>query len=224
MNSVKTSNVFYQKLGAKGMADLSSQARDDAYIKFLTKKLPKQGKILDCACGYGRLTIPLAQKGFEIYGIDLAPNLIKAAKDLAKKEHVTSDFKTGNMCKLPYKDNTFNAVICMWSSFNHLLTEKDQLEAINEMLRVTVDGGLILIDLPNPKSFTHPKTETGLFIDKDKRLFSDTISGVENVEYFHDKKSVSRLLEKVEGCTYSLNMRSIGKGRTRFVVEIVKNP
>jgi hypothetical protein len=104
-----------------------------------------------------------------------------------------------------------------------LFNQKQPLKAINEMLRVIVDGGLILIDLPNPKSFTQPKTETGSFIDKDKRLFSDTIAGVENVEYFHDKKSVSRLLEKTEGCTYSLNMKNIGKGRTRFVVEVVKN-
>src|SRR3989304_5405705 len=101
MNTAVTiSKAFYKKLGAMGMASLTSLKQDLASIKFLSKILPKHGKILDCACGYGRLTIPLAQKGFKVHGIDLAPNLIKTAKDFAKKEHVAIDFKTGNMCKL----------------------------------------------------------------------------------------------------------------------------
>jgi len=32
--------------------------------------------ILELACGTGRLTIPIAEAGFEIYGLDLSANML----------------------------------------------------------------------------------------------------------------------------------------------------
>jgi len=212
MNSAKTTKKFYQKLGAAGMAQLTSLVRDRAYIKFLAKNLPKKGMILDCACGYGRLTIPLAKLGFDICGIDLSSCLIKEARRQAKKEKLVIDFKTGDMCRLPYKDNAFAAVICMWSSFSHLLTEEDQLQALNEMLRVIKPGSLILIDLPNP---------TRIRIDA-CRLCHETIGGIENVVYIHDRKTMAHLLDDIHVGTYVIKKRSIGK-KVRLMVEIRKN-
>ena len=219
MNSIKTNKDFYQKLGASGMAGFTSSERDIAYINFLTKKLPKQSKILDCACGYGRLTIPLTKKKFNVQGIDLSSCMIKAAKDFAKKENLSIDFKVGNMCKLPYKDKTFAAVICMWSSFNHLLTEIDQLKALREMLRVTGKDGLILIDLPNMPS---KKDHSGSFIDKEHRLYREALADIENIVYMHDKKTISQLLKKLKVDTYSLKNRKLGGTSTRLIVEIRK--
>lgn len=219
MNSVKTNKDFYQKLGATGMAGFTSSERDLAYIKFLTKKLPKQSKVLDCACGYGRLTIPLAKKNFKVQGIDLSACMIKAAKDASKKEDLIIDFKVGNMCKLPYKDKTFAAVICMWSSFNHLLTERDQLKALREMLRVTAKDGLILIDLPNMPS---KENQSGEFIDTQHRLYREKLADVENIVYMHDKKTISHLLKKLKVDTHSLKNKKIGGTSTRLIVEIRK--
>lgn len=219
MNSVKTNKDFYQKLGAAGMAGFTSSERDVAYIKFLAKKLPKQSKILDCACGYGRLTIPLAKKKFKVQGIDLSACMIKSAKESAKKENLNIDFKIGNMCKLPYKNNTFAAVICMWSSFNHLLTENDQLKTLREMLRVTDKGGLILIDLPMMPSKTN---QSGAFIDKAHRLYRETLADIENIVYMHDKKTISQLLKKLKIDTYLLKNKKIGGTSTRLIVEIRK--
>jgi len=221
LDSFKSSKDFYQKLGAEGMAGLTSPERNRAYVKLLEKILPKHGKILDCACGYGRLTIPLAHKGFTLEGIDLSSCLIKAAKNFAKKEALTIPFTIGNMCKLPYRENTFAALFCMWSSFNHLLTEKDQLKALNEMLRVITPGGLILIDLPSSQSFTKEATLTGSFIDDAQRVFKEDVNGIENNVYFHDKKSLTHLLNQLKNCNSSLVLKTINT-RKRLFVNIVK--
>lgn len=222
INSFKKSNAFYKKLGAKGMAQQTSPQRNVAYVKFLEKLLPKNGRILDCACGYGRLTIPLAQKGFTIEGVDLSPSLILSAKNLAKEQNIAVTFKVGNMCKLPYQDAIFSALVCMWSSFNHLLTKKDQLHALNEMLRVLKPCGFILIDLPRPQSFTTERSSTGAFINDTKTLFKETFDGIENIIYFHNKKSLMKLLQELKNCSYSVRLGSIDT-RKRLLVKIVKS-
>jgi ubiquinone/menaquinone biosynthesis C-methylase UbiE len=222
MNSEEISNKFYQTLGTAGMSALTTPDKNTAYIKFLSRLLPKDGRILDCACGYGRLTIPLAQKGFAIEGVDIADNLIADAINFAAKANLAINFTIGNMCALPYQDNSFAYVICMWSSFLHLLTVQDQLTALCEMLRVTQPTGTILLDLPCPKEALKELQQHATAIDTQQRVFKNMIAGVENTTYFHDKQSIKALLDQIDTCTYELKMQAIGMRRIRFIVEIVK--
>lgn len=222
MNSEKTSNEFCQTLGTAGMSALTTPDKNTAYIKFLSRLLPKSGKVLDCACGYGRLTIPLAQKGFAIEGVDIAENLIADAKNFAAKASLAIKFTIGDMRALPYQDNSFAYVLCMWSSFNHLLTQHDQLTALREMLRVTQPTGTILLDLPCPKEALKELQQHATAIDQEQRVFKNMIADVENTTYFHDKQSIKALLDQIDTCTYELKMQAIGMRRIRFIVEIIK--
>ena len=43
--------------------------------------------ILELACGTGRLTIPIAEKGFEIVGIDISEVSIEQAIENAKNQN-----------------------------------------------------------------------------------------------------------------------------------------
>lgn len=53
----------------------------------------------------------------------------------------------GNITKLPFKDNLFKYVICL-DTFEHLSKNIHQ-KAIGELLRVTKDGGVIIIGFPS---------------------------------------------------------------------------
>ena len=79
--TAKLAIEFYKKLGSKGMASLTNTKRDNAILKFILKFIKKEDSILDLACGYGRITFPLAKKGYNIAGIDISENLIKDAKE-----------------------------------------------------------------------------------------------------------------------------------------------
>ena len=70
-------------------------------------------RILDVGCGTGRHAINLATKGYKnITGIDLSPNLISAAKKVAKGKNVQVDFRVGDARKLPF-ENEFDAALCL---------------------------------------------------------------------------------------------------------------
>ena len=208
MSRKKINVDFYNKLGATGLSALMDKKRTAGYLRFLKKALPKHGHILDLACGYGRLTIPLAQAGYKIEGIDLAPNLIREARKEATTKNLNISFKIGNMIKLPYTNKTFDAVICMWSSFNELLQTTDQIKAMKEMVRITKRGGLILVDLP-----VIPKSKT------QKHLRTVNIAGLEHASFAHDQKTLTDMLQRTNIKGTIISRKTVG-GRRRLLLTI----
>ncbi|MBM3234188.1 class I SAM-dependent methyltransferase [Candidatus Pacearchaeota archaeon] len=181
-------NKTYKKINAKNMASLTNRKRDNATIKFFLKFLKKTDYILDLACGYGRITIPLVKKGFRIEGIDLVSSLIKEAKRKTKKEGIDIKFRIGDMRRLPYKNESFDKVLCLWSSFNHLLTKKDQVKALKEIYRILRKKGICIIDLPNFENKWSKEQ-----IKKYGRVVPYMIKDVKVIDYVHDKRTLKNI-------------------------------
>src|SRR6185312_5321640 len=49
-------------------------------------------KVLDVACGTGNLAIPAARTGADVTGVDIAPNLVEQAREIAKSEGLNAKF------------------------------------------------------------------------------------------------------------------------------------
>lgn len=107
-------------------------------------KKHKVKKVLDLGCGSGRHTVYLAKRGFEVYGIDIAPEGIKLAKDWLKKENLKANFKIGSIYqKLPYRDEFFDAIIS--TNVVHHAKINTIRKAIKEIERILKPKGLIFI-------------------------------------------------------------------------------
>ena len=58
---------------------------------------PKEGeKILDIACGGGALSLKIAEKSCEVYGVDISEDTINSAKRLAEREKIACAFGVGS--------------------------------------------------------------------------------------------------------------------------------
>ena len=111
---------------------------------------PKEGeRILDIACGGGNLSLKIAEKGCEVYGIDISEKAINSAKHLAEREKMTCKFEVGSAEDLPYPDRYFDKVVCS-SSLEHF---KDNIRALKEMRRVLKPNGSVVL---TTDSFTYP--------------------------------------------------------------------
>lgn len=72
----------------------------DTHVEIIDREIPKQSKVLDIACGYGRMS-PL----FENYlGVDFSPDFIKEAKKL----YPTKSFEVQDVTSLPYPGLSFD--------------------------------------------------------------------------------------------------------------------
>jgi 2-polyprenyl-3-methyl-5-hydroxy-6-metoxy-1,4-benzoquinol methylase len=96
-------------------------------------------KVLDVACGTGNQSIPAAQLGAIVTGIDIAPNLIEQAKLNAENGGLKIRFEVGDAEKLPYEDASFDIVLSM---FGAMFAPRPEF-VVNELTRVCRPGGLI---------------------------------------------------------------------------------
>jgi ubiquinone/menaquinone biosynthesis C-methylase UbiE len=102
----------------------------------------KDDKILDAGCGEGRNLKWFYLNGFDISGIDTDVDRLQNAKLLYPK--AASQFQVSNLEQLPYKDESFNHVLC--SAVLHFAKDETHFyKMISELSRVLKIGGSLFI-------------------------------------------------------------------------------
>ena len=131
----------------------------DGTAKYVT--IPDGGTGLDVGCGSGTLTIASAKRNPKatMVGCDIWSGAYKAVftkkrcEDNAKAEGVTNvRFEEGNAIRLPFKDESFDAVTSNY--VYHNISGHDKQELLLETLRVLKKGGTFAIhDLMSPARY-----------------------------------------------------------------------
>jgi len=114
--------------------------------------VPENGLVLDLACGVGRHSIALAKHGFRVVGVDVSPEYVAKAEELAAMEGVSGScrFVPGDMRRL--KDflggYRFDATICMFTSLGYYdaRTDRDVLTQVKEL---STERGVLVVEMMN---------------------------------------------------------------------------
>ena len=101
--------------------------------------------MLDVACGRGRYSRLLAEKGFVVTGIDIAPESIAFAK---KFENERLEFFQHDM-RLPFRVNYFGYAFNFFTSFGYFKTRREHDDAIRTIANGLSNGGIFVIDYLN---------------------------------------------------------------------------
>lgn len=111
-------------------------------IKLLSLK--EGNKILDCPCGYGRHSIELAKRGFEVTGSDINSVHLQKAIDTAKSDCLNISFNKESMLDLEYVSQ-FDAVINMFYSFGFFDTDEENEKVLKNFFDALKLGGNFLM-------------------------------------------------------------------------------
>jgi SAM-dependent methyltransferase len=107
------------------------------------------GPVLELACGTGRLTIPIAQSGVEIVGLDLSPSMLKHARAKASAAGVQIEWVEGD-CRNFELGRKFALIFLPFNSMQHL-HDHSSLEALFRCVRAHLaEGGRFVFDVFNP--------------------------------------------------------------------------
>lgn len=82
--------------------------------------------IIDLGCGTGSIALPLAQKGYDVIGVDLSPEMLTEADHKAMEAGVSVRFACQDMTELELGE-TADCILSLCDSMNYL-TEDGQLE------------------------------------------------------------------------------------------------
>ena len=99
-----------------------------------------QDEVLECACGTGMLSAPVACVCKHLTATDFSENMLKRAKKNCRESDNIS-FTHADIMNLPFEDNSFDKVVA--ANVIHLLDEP--MKALGELRRVCRNGGQLII-------------------------------------------------------------------------------
>jgi ubiquinone/menaquinone biosynthesis C-methylase UbiE len=125
-----------------GLAERESGEEAEAAAKLAGVEEPAE--ILDVPTGFGRHALPLAKLGFHVTGVDRSGVQLSEARRIAGEvewpKWVQADFR-----ELPFEDERFDAVLCLFTSIGSRGEEGDR-QAFAEFLRVLRPGAALIVE------------------------------------------------------------------------------
>jgi len=110
--------------------------------------LKKKTRLLDIACGTGTMALLMNKKGFEVYGFDRSPEMVKVAKQKVENENVTGVFLfVADFRDIPVKSKEFHGVYSIFDSLNNILDEGELLKIFEKVHDILIEGGAFVFDL-----------------------------------------------------------------------------
>jgi ubiquinone/menaquinone biosynthesis C-methylase UbiE len=114
---------------------------DEAEVHDLLATVPA-GVALDAACGTGRHSRHLADRGFEVVGVDANRTML----DIAEAKVPEADFRLGDLEDLPVDDASVDVAVCSLA-----LSHVERLApAVAELARVVRPGGTVILSDMHP--------------------------------------------------------------------------
>lgn len=188
--------TFFQGINCELWEKAVSPEWTKQEVDFLISELNiKQGQhLLDIPCGFGRHSIELAKRGYQLTGIDISETFIKPLNEKIKSEKLPIHTIQADILSVKF-DNTFSGAICMGNSFGYFNFEKMKLfvEKVSSSLKVgskfVINSGMIAESiLPNFSIYQNKSFTVG-------NITMD-ITNIYNVE---DSYMISNLLFTKEG-------------------------
>lgn len=119
------------------------RAESKAKLPWVLNEIQKLGtsttkKVLDVGCGGGFLSNALAEKGFEVTGVDLSEESLRVAKAHDKTGSI--NYVPADAYHLPFPDQSFDVVTAM-DFLEHVERPED---VVKECARVLKPGGIFI--------------------------------------------------------------------------------
>lgn len=118
-------------------------ARDVAVISSLIGLEPGM-RVLDLACGHGRIANGLAERGAVVTGLDSSPPYLELARKGAAERGVEVAYVEGDMRSLPWTEE-FDGVVNWFTAFGYFPDEENRA-VLGQIHRALRPGGRLIID------------------------------------------------------------------------------
>lgn len=135
-------DTYYNKFNEdKRLETRRGQVEYTVSLKYIHDYLNNNSKILDIGAGTGKYSLKLFDEGYDVTAIEL----IKHNLGIIKAKNKDIKAYQGNALDLSrFSDNTFDVVL-LFGPMYHLKTFEEQVRSLKEAIRVTKNGGIILV-------------------------------------------------------------------------------
>ena len=170
-------------------------------LDFYHRQVARYGEpVLELACGSGRLTVPLANEGINITGIDISEEMLEFARLKASKHGANIRLLQGDMRSFELGEK-FKLIFIPAQSLSHLHRRAEIEDCFSSVRRHLADEGRFLIELFNSSvsmlaretgrrypvgQYEDPKVGSHVFVTEEVRY--EAATQVNHIKWFFRNK------------------------------------
>jgi SAM-dependent methyltransferase len=149
--TIECSHPLNQAISYSSVAHLydSYVNTDFDFAFFLKEAKEANGKVLELACGTGRLSIPLLRAGVDLTCVDYSEEMLEVFRKKLEKNHLSCQIANQDMADLSLPDR-FDLIFIPFHSFSEILDEAKHTQALTRIREHLTDTGRFVCTLHNP--------------------------------------------------------------------------
>jgi len=147
--------------------DVQYQKRADFLERLFARCKQPIHTVLDLACGTGTMTWLLAERGYEMIGVDGSPDMLAQAQQ-KKGEGIEPLFLCQDMTKLNLF-GTVDAAVCCLDSINYLTRPVDVWRTFARLHLFIVPGGMLVFDINTEEKLS--ALDGQVFLDENRDTY-----------------------------------------------------
>lgn len=187
--SVEKNNMAYDQMGYL-YDPFMKNAPYDKWLSFAQEIIKKSGKnietIADLGCGTGELTLKLAEKGYQLYGVDYSIDMLTFADQKARNENIPIQWLHQDLRELEGLTN-LDAVVSFCDVINYITSESDLKNVFERIAQSLNDGGLLMFDIHSLYHVDHCLINSSFTdVTDDMAYIWECIEGDYPGEMFHE--------------------------------------
>ena len=164
MDAYKELAVSYDRL----TNDVDYAAVAAFYDKILEQEGVTPRTVVDLACGTGSVTALLAQKGWQVTGVDMSEDMLTVAWDKTQNMKNPPRFVCQPLQRL-HLPRGVDLAVCALDSLDYITDPADCAAAIARVYRALNPGGIFIFDVNTPEKL---KAMDGqVFLDEDDDVY-----------------------------------------------------
>ena len=138
-----------EAIGSAGTVGATSPGSKDV-LEGILKTLPRDARVLDCACGIGADAIALARSGYSVVASDGSASMVAEARRRSRQSGVEIGITQSSWQELSERvPGAFDLVLCLGNAMVHAGTRFNMLSALEGIKKVLSPGGVLVVDSRN---------------------------------------------------------------------------
>jgi len=142
--------TFFDERYRAFWSEMTSEERTAADVAGILRLLERHGlrraRVLDLACGDGRIAVGLAAAGHAVTGLDFSASQLRAARARVAAAGVDVRLVEADMRRPPEDLGPFHCVLSWFTSFGYFDDASDDLRVLEAVRDLLVPGGLLVLE------------------------------------------------------------------------------
>lgn len=132
----------------------------------------KTSLVLDLACGTGKLTFKLRERGYDMTGVDMSENMLASAQEYAYNNGINDVLLLCQDMREFELYGTVDACVCTLDSINYLTKAEDVKKCFSLVHNYLIPEGVFVFDINTPYRFREIYAKNDFVLENDGALLA----------------------------------------------------